>query len=116
MHELALTEEILNAAMEAAHQAGPRAIRQLHLTLSSASHIEPESVRAHFAAISRGTPAEEAELLFQIREVRQVCRNCDQPFVVDSSLLCPVCGAPAVAEPPANELSLDSIDVDMPAS
>ncbi len=114
MHELALTEDILAAALEAAERAGARAIRQLHLTLSSASHIEPETVRLHFALISRGTPAEDAELIFSVRRVEQVCRNCGQSFVVSSDLACPHCGVPALPDH-EGEMRLDDIDVDVPA-
>ncbi len=115
MHELALTEDILAAALDAARQAGARAIRQLHLTLSSASHIEAETVRLHFTLISRGTPAEGAELVFTVRNVEQVCGNCGQTFVVNSDLSCPTCGAPALPAPHDEEMRLDGIDVDVPA-
>jgi len=115
MHELALTEEILAAALGAAQRAGARAIRQLRLTVSSASHIEPETVRLHFALISRGTPAEGAELVFSTRLVEQLCRNCGQVFVVQSDFSCPQCGTPALPAPPDQELTLDDIEVDVPA-
>jgi len=114
MHELALTEDILAAALQAARQAGARAVRQLRLTLSSASHIEPETVRTHFALVSRGTPAEGAALIFTIRPVQQACRNCGQTFVVNSDLACPACGAPAMPAPHDDELKLDDIEVDVP--
>ena len=116
MHELALTEDILAAALDAARRAGARAIRQLQLTLSSASHIDPETVRMHFALISRETPAEGAELIFTTREVEQVCRNCGATFVVRSDLSCPACGVPALPEPHDEEMKLDAIDVDVPAA
>ncbi len=115
MHELALTEDILAAALDAAQRAGARAITQLHLTLSSASHIEPETVRLHFALISRGTAGESAELIFTIRPVEQVCRNCGRTFVVNSDLSCPTCGTPALPAPHEEEMKLDKIEVDVPA-
>jgi hydrogenase nickel incorporation protein HypA/HybF len=115
MHELALTEDILAAALAAAQQARARAIRQLHLILSSASHIEPETVRTHFALISRGTAAEGAELVFRTRAVEQVCRQCGVRFVVRDDHACPACGTPAMLEHQDAELVLDSIDVDVPA-
>ncbi len=72
-------------------------------------------MRLHFTLISRGTAAEGAELLFTIRPVEQVCRNCGRTFVVNSDLSCPTCGAPALPEPHDAELKLDGIGVDVPA-
>jgi len=115
MHELAITEDILTAALDAARRAGARAIRRLHLMLSSASHIEPETVRLHFTLISRGTPAEGAELVFNTRAVEQVCRHCGRVFTVTSDLTCPACGAPALPGPADHEMTLEDIDVDVPA-
>ncbi|MDQ7849373.1 MAG: hydrogenase/urease maturation nickel metallochaperone HypA [Armatimonadota bacterium] len=115
MHELALTEELLAAALEAAQRAGACAIRRLHLVLSSASHIEPETVRLHFALVSQGTPAEGAELVFTRRSVEKTCRYCARKFVVTADLTCPACGAPALPEPPDPEMTLEDIEVDVPA-
>jgi len=116
VHELALTEDILAAALDAAQRAGARAIRRLHLVLSSASHIEPETVRLHFALISQGTPAEGAELVFTARPVEQTCRYCGRTFVVTAELTCPACGAPALPGTPGDEMTLEDIEVDVPAA
>lgn len=114
MHELALTEDVLAAALDAAAKAGALAIKQLRLTLSSASHIEPETVRLHFALISRGTPAEGAELVFTTRPTEQTCRYCGRTFTVTSDLTCPACAGPALPEPDDHEMTLEDIDVDVP--
>ncbi len=116
MHELGLTEDILRLALEAATQNGAGAIRQLTLTLSSASHIDPETLRTHFAAISRGTLAEGAELVFAVRAVEEGCRYCGHTFVVHSDLACPACDAPAIPPAPEDELRLESIEVESPAN
>jgi len=91
-------------------------VRALHLVLSSASHIEPETVRQHFALISRGTPAEGAALSFTIREVVETCRICGRTFVVHHAEGCPHCGTPARAVDPGDELRLESLDLDVPAA
>lgn len=116
MHELALTEEILAAALDAAQRAGAHAVRRLHLVLSSASHIEPETVRLHFALISRGTPAEGAELVFTRRPLEQTCPYCGRAFVVSADLTCPACGAPALPGPSDHDMTLEDIEVDIPAA
>ncbi|MDQ7842347.1 MAG: hydrogenase maturation nickel metallochaperone HypA [Armatimonadota bacterium] len=116
MHELGLTESILKTALDEAARAGATAVRGLHLVLSSASHIEPETVRQHFAVISRGTPAEGAELSFTIREVVETCRICGRTFVVHHDEGCPHCGTPALAVDQEDELRLESLDLDVPAA
>jgi len=116
MHELGLTESILRIAVDEAERARATAVRALHLILSSASHIDPDTVRQHFALISRGTPAEGAELSFEIREVTETCRICGRHFVVHHDEGCPHCGTPALAVDPEEELRLDSVDLDMPAA
>lgn len=114
MHELALTEDILAAALETAHRVGARAVSRLVLELSSASHIDPEVVRSHFAAISRGTLAEGADLVFHTRVIEQACGYCGRAFVVDSELACPGCGTPVDPRTLGEELTLESIEVVVP--
>jgi len=114
MHELGLTEEVLVAALETARKAGARAISQVVLALSSASHIDPEVVRSHFVAMSRGTLAEGADLVFHVRAVEQVCGNCGRRFLVDEELACPDCGAPVNPHTLGAELTLESIEVVVP--
>src|SRR3990172_7925554 len=115
MHELAITEDILTAALDAARRAGARAIRRLHLTLSSASHIERKTVRRLSALCCGGPRAGGAELVFNTRAVEQVCRHCGRVFTGTSDLTCPACGAPALPEPADHEMTLEDIDVDVPA-
>ncbi len=116
MHELGLTESMLKTALGEAARAHAGAILQLHLVLSSASHIDPETVRQHFALVSRGTPAEGAELVFTIRPVEEHCRICGRDFVVHAEAGCPHCGAPAAGVDPEDELRLDSVELEVPAA
>ncbi|MDR5695181.1 MAG: hydrogenase maturation nickel metallochaperone HypA [Armatimonadota bacterium] len=114
MHELGLTEDILATALETAQRAGAQAISRLVLVLSSASHIDPEVVRTHFASISRGTLAEGAELVFRTRTIEQACMYCGRTFVVDSELACPQCGTPVDPHMLGGEMTLESIEVVTP--
>ena len=116
MHELGLTESILTTALQEAARARGSRVRGLHLLLSSASHIDPETVRQHFTLISRGTAAEGAALAFTIREVRTTCRLCGRRFIVRHDEGCPHCGTPVLGMDPAEELRLDSLDLDVPAA
>lgn len=111
MHELALTEEILAQALDAARAAGAHAIRQITLSVTSTSHADPDVIRAHFHVISRGTAAEEADLRIISRPVSHLCPHCGQSFIVTEEWACPGCGAPALLEQDEPELRLEDVEV-----
>ena len=77
MHESHMTEEMLQKVLERASQEGINKITRIGLALGSSSHVTPDSVRLHFEPLSKGTPAESAELVF-----RQI--EGDQDFYLES--------------------------------
>ena len=116
MHELALTEDILANALQAARQAGARTIKQITLSVASTSHAEPEVIRAHFHVISRGTTAEDADLRIITRPVSHVCPHCGQSYVVTDEWACPGCGAPAILAHDEPEMRLEDLEVNVAAA
>lgn len=116
MHELALTEEILAHALQAARAAGARTITQITLSVASTSHAEPEVIRAHFHVISRGTAAEDTDLRIIIRPVSHTCPHCGRSYVVTDEWACPGCGAPAILADDEPEMRLEDLEVDTAAA
>ncbi len=64
MHELGITEQMLTVALEQASKSGISTIKRINLILGETSDISSESVQLYFDSISRGTPAQGAELCF----------------------------------------------------
>ncbi len=90
MHEMPVTQALLNMALE--HANGHR-ITGIYLEVGRLSAIVPESVEVFFDFLSRGTSAEGAELHFEILPVEMTCMDCgrqadlsewadDQPVVI----------------------------------
>lgn len=69
------TQAILEMAVKAA--AG-RPIRRIYLRVGWLSAIVPGSVEVFFDYLSKNTPAEGAELVFDIAPITLTCRNCRQ--------------------------------------
>jgi hydrogenase nickel incorporation protein HypA/HybF len=76
MHELSVTQAILDTALRYAEQAHAKAIRVLDLRVGALSGVVGESVRFYFEMISRGTLAEGAQLRIEVVPPRARCRAC----------------------------------------
>lgn len=64
MHELGITEQMLTLALEQASKSGIGKITRINLILGETSDISSESVQFYFDPLSKGTPAQGAELCF----------------------------------------------------
>jgi hydrogenase nickel incorporation protein HypA/HybF len=64
MHELGVTQRILQVALERAEQAHASRVTAVHLEIGEASDVAPESLSFYWPGVSRGTPADGARLLF----------------------------------------------------
>lgn len=111
MHELPITESILNIALDA---AGNRRVLAINLVVGDLSAVVNESVQFYFDIVSKGTPAEDAALHFRHIPSTIVCSNCGGNFAVSIPLLpyCPDCGSTSLRVTGGREMRVDSIEVD----
>ena len=110
MHELPITESILNIAVEA---SGRHRIAAIHLVVGDLASIVDDSVQFYFDIISKGTLAEGAVLDFQHRPASMVCGDCGTQFEVRPPLpsACPHCGGSRLRITGGRELRVESIEV-----
>jgi hydrogenase nickel incorporation protein HypA/HybF len=76
MHELSITQSILDTALRHAEQAHAKAIRALSLRVGALSGIVPDSLRFYFEFINKGTLAEGARLEIELVPPHARCRAC----------------------------------------
>jgi hydrogenase nickel incorporation protein HypA/HybF len=76
MHELSITQAILDTALRHAEQAHVKTIRALDLRVGALSGIVPDSLRFYFDLINKGTLAEGARLAIELVPPRARCRAC----------------------------------------
>lgn len=113
MHELSVTQSILEIALRHAQQAEASRITRLNLVIGELSGIIGESVQFYWDMISRDTIAEGAELCFEHVPTTLRCLECDHMFPLDGrSTACPACGAERVVAAGGDEFRLDSIEVE----
>lgn len=112
MHELAVTENILELAVQHGEQAGATRVTELHFVIGQLSSIVDDSVQFYWDIISRGTICEGAELHFNRVPARLRCRDCRHEYTLSSELRsCPQCGSMRVQVVGGDEFRLDSITV-----
>jgi hydrogenase nickel incorporation protein HypA/HybF len=113
MHELGITQSILNIALQHANQAGAVRITELNLVIGELSSIIDDSVQFYWDMISQDTIAQGANLNFRRTPATLRCNACDHEFPMEQDrFTCPACGSPHVVVAGGEEFLLESIDVD----
>ncbi|MHB0877789.1 MAG: hydrogenase maturation nickel metallochaperone HypA [Anaerolineae bacterium] len=113
MHELAVTESMLDLVQSEARKVGATRVTKVCLVLGEMSSIVEESVRFYWEMISPGTLAEGAELEFRPAAPRAACRACGTEYVPESrDMRCPSCGEALAALLAGDEFRVEAIEVE----
>ena len=106
MHELAITQSVVDAVTERTGSAPVAAVR---VRVGRLAGVVPEAMRFCFELVTAGTPLEGAVLEIEQPEGRGRCRDCGEEFLLpDLVLLCP-CGSADVEVLTGRELAVASV-------
>jgi len=110
MHELSLTENLLDVTLE---NAGTRKIIHVNLLIGEFSHEREESIQFYWDDLAKGTPAENAQLLFKRVNAEMKCLACETVFHPDDeAAFCPNCQSHRLKLLSGDDVKLESIDVE----
>jgi hydrogenase nickel incorporation protein HypA/HybF len=113
MHELAITESMLNLVLEQAEKIGAKEIGKINLVIGEMSGVVDECVQFYFDFLSKGTIAEGAQLSFKMVPPTARCRHCDRVFELkEFDWTCPNCGGNNMEIVAGNELFVESMEVE----
>jgi hydrogenase nickel incorporation protein HypA/HybF len=113
MHEMALTENIVEILAEEARKQGFARVRVVRLEIGAMAHVEPEALRFCFDAVSRGTVAEGATLDIIRPKGEGWCLDCGKTVALDERFgPCPDCGGRHVQMTSGDELRIQELEVD----
>ena len=114
MHELAVTESILNIAVEHAQAAGATRVTNIHLVIGQLSTIVDDSIQFYWDIITENTLCAESKLDFKRIAAKMQCLECNREYDLNSSLTpCPACGSLNVKIISGEEFFIESIDIDI---
>jgi len=117
MHELSLTQNILHTAIRYAEKTDSRKVVTIVLRLGVLRDIKKEWIQRYFDYISKGTIAEDAEILVLADPLVCRCRDCGTEFEVDMDSLateeihCPGCTAPHYSLISGTKFLIEGIEV-----
>ncbi len=114
MHELAVTQSLVDIALDAARAADAVQIRTVRVKVGALTGIAPESVHFYFDFLTRDTAAAGANLELLMQPAEAICADCGAPFAVSPPLdvCCPQCGGAPARVTGGNDLLVTSIEVD----
>ena len=108
MHELAVTQSVVDAVSE---RVGGVRVRTVRLDIGPLSGVVPDAVRFCFDVVAAGTPLEGASLDITQTAGRGRCRDCGRESeLTDLIVLCP-CGSADVAVTGGRDLRIESVEV-----
>ena len=112
MHEMAITESLLEIALAEANKAGAKRITAINLKIGALTGVVADSISFYMELVAKGTPAEGARLVTTVLPVTDRCPACGADFPVeDLVFLCPTCGGPGQVVT-GRELMIESLEIE----
>lgn len=110
MRELLYTQKVLNKSLA---QADTRRIKSVQLILGEISELDSSRIEQHWRELSKGTPAEHAQLHFRLIRAEVQCMACFQKYhPVNGEIHCPSCGSYGAKILSGEEFDLDFVELE----
>ena len=92
MHELTITESLLEIALRHGEKANAKRITDIYLVIGELSSVIDDSVQFYWDIVAKDTPAEGANLHFQRKATEIQCLECEHTYQpIDYVMACPNC-------------------------
>ena len=113
MHEMGITQGIIESAVDAAEEAGMASITEVRVSVGELTEIVEFALQFAFEALTPGTIAEGATLVVNHIGAASHCNDCGADYDHDRfQMLCVECGSMNVKLLRGRELQIDSIEAD----
>ena len=114
MHELPITESIVEIAVRYGKEAKAKRVTDLYLIIGQLATVVDESVQFYWDIISKDTICEGARLHFERIPAQLLCLDCNIPYNIEHGGMttCPQCDGIRVKVTQGEEFRLDSINIE----
>ncbi len=113
MHELGVTENIVNIALTKAEEVQAKKILKISIVIGELSGFVPECIEFYFESLSKETIAMGAKLDFNIIPSRFRCRDCSAISSPEGMLwTCPSCHSQSMEVIGGQEFYIKDLEVE----
>jgi len=113
MHELPITQSLLEIALRHAKESDATRITDLHIVMGELATMLDDSIQFYWDIIAEGTIAQGAILHFRRVPAELQCMACFEKYHPgDRELVCPKCGSVGAKIIAGEEFSLEAIDIE----
>jgi hydrogenase nickel incorporation protein HypA/HybF len=114
MHEMAVTQSIMDIVLRHGEQAGARQIVAVNLVIGDLTGFVDDSIQFYFDFLSRDTLAQGAQLRFERVPARVRCHSCGSEYAPPDTRLwtCPECDALGGEIIAGREFAVASIEIE----
>ena len=115
VHELSITDQLLQLALRHAEDAGASKIVRLHLVIGEFSSVVDESLQFYWDMMAENTIADHAELCFKRIPGEMTCADCGHTFLfAEFEGQCSSCGGLNAQISDGKQFRLESIEIEGP--
>ncbi|AKG54320.1 [NiFe] hydrogenase nickel incorporation protein HypA [Dehalogenimonas sp. WBC-2] len=113
MHEMAVTQSLLDIVLKEAQQAGAKKVDAVNLVVGELAGLVDDSIQFYFDFMTKDTIVEGAKLNFRRVPALMKCRACAEEFSpAPDEWVCPKCSQWQAEVIAGKEFYIDSIEVD----
>ncbi|MGD0634101.1 MAG: hydrogenase maturation nickel metallochaperone HypA [Beijerinckiaceae bacterium] len=113
MHEMSLTEGVVEILQEEARKQGFSRVRLVRLEIGAIGGVDPQAMEFCFDAVTRGTLAEGARLEIVTTPGQGWCLDCGKTVpLLERFGACPECGNHHVQMTGGGEMRVRELEVD----
>lgn len=115
MHELQVTNRMLEIVLDHAKKNNVNKVLAIHLEIGELRDFEPTWIQHYFDYLSRDTVAADAKLVVEKIPITMGCQTCGTSFVAKldgpEEIRCTACDSPACSLMGGNEYRVKHVEV-----
>lgn len=113
MHELAVTQGLINMAKDTITRYHATKLTQMNIVMGELSTYIPECVQEYFALLAEETPAAECKLVFRTVKAKAHCNDCGHEFRPGPvNYACPNCKSLNTEIIEGKELYIENMEIE----
>ena len=110
MHELSVTQSILDIVLQHAEDA--QQVTDIYLVIGQLSSFVDDSIQFFWDMLAEDTIAVGANLHFRRIPAEVVCQDCWEKNALGKNFTCPDCGSTEIKIVSGDEFYIESIEID----